>query len=305
MIIFDDHAGFHRGALAVVGAGSAGALAAYFLDLSSGRPLLAGALALALARSVGGAVSARRRVLAAAAAAAAVVAAFVCGDALAPGFLLGAPRAGELLLAPVISLVAVLGLLPLHLTVSLRRDPVGRALASAGQDLGPAAVALCQRARAAEARIQQALASERVPDARALRRLARALALGALELGRKERLLAQAATAGGAGAIVQRLMALAAERAATADEGAARQYDAALTALREQQAHLAAIAGSADRLRAHLHGQVALLEGTALALAARRGALAADEAAALAPLVERLREVSAHARAEAAALASL
>jgi hypothetical protein len=288
-VSFQDHAGFQRGALSVIGAGAVAALAVALVDLPSGRLAVAGATALALGAVVvrAAAVSLGRRVMAAVAALAALAAGLAAVEALAPGWLAGSPDLFQLLATPAVGVVAVFGLVPLHLEV--RPDPVRRALAAAGDTLAPDERALCERAALAEARVREALATDRLPDARALRKLARSLAVGVVAHGRKVHLLGEAAAAVDP----------------AEDAGAAQQYDTAIAVLREQQAHLAAIAGAADRLRAHLHGQVALLEGTALALAARRGALAADAAAALAPLVDRLRDVSTHARAEAAALTAL
>jgi hypothetical protein len=304
-VAFRDHAAFQRAALAVIGSGGAAAAVVGLVDLSSGRWAVAGVTAVALAVPivVRTTLSLARRALAGVAALAAVVAALAAAEALAPGWLAGAPAALDLLVTPAVGVVAVLGLVPLHLEVAL--DPVGRALAAAGEALAPEERALSERAAAAEARVREALATDRVADARALRRLARALALGVVAHGRKVRLLSDAAAAVDAADIARRLDHLTGQRATTTDCGAAQQYDTAIAVLREQQAHKVAIAAAADRLRAHLHGQVALLEGTALALAVRRGAIAADAAAALGPLVERLGEVSSQARAEAAALTAL
>jgi hypothetical protein len=304
-ISFRDHPAFQRAALAVIGAGGAAGVVVGLIDLPSGRWAVAGVTAAALAWSVirDGTRPLARRAVAALAALASLAAALAAVQALAPGWLVGPPAFLDVLATPAVGVVAALGLLPLHLEVRL--DPVGRALAAVRQGLGGEERALCERAAAAELRVREALATDRLPDARALRRLARALALGVLANARKVQLLAEAAAAVDTADITGRLDRLAEQRAAATDPGAVRQYQAAIAVLREQQAHLAAIAAAADRLRAHLHGQVALLEGTALALAARRGALAADAAAALGPLVERLRQVSSDARAEAAALTAL
>jgi hypothetical protein len=304
-VAFRDHAAFQHAALAVVGAGGVAAVVVGLVDLPAGRWAVAAVTALALATPIvrATALTVRRRALAALGGLAALAGGVAAAEALAPGWLAGAPLLTDLLATPLVGVVAALGLVPLHLEVAL--DPVGRALAAAGAALDPGERALGERAAAAEGRVREALATDRLPDARALRRLARALALGVIAHGRKVRLLSEAAAAVEPDQIVRRLAALAEQRRAAADPGAVQQYDTAMAVLREQQAHLAAIAGAADRLRAHLHGQVALLEGTALALAARRGAIAADAAAALGPLVDRLRDVSSHARAEAAALTAL
>ena len=51
------------------------------------------------------------------------------------------------------------------------------------------------------------------------------------------------------------------------------------------------LAGTATRVRARLELQVAMLEGTALAVAARQASAVVDQADALAPLADRLNEV--------------
>jgi hypothetical protein len=266
-ISFRDHRGFQRAALAVAGAGGVAALAVALLQISMTGPVVLTAASVALVP----ALRARglRRLLAVLA---------VVGTAA-----LVASLAGPLtdLLGGV---VVALGLVPLHL--ELRSDPVERALAAARLD--PERRRLCLRAAAAEQEIRQALLADRIPDARALRRQARLLVLATVDTAGKACLLAERASAVDEAELEARIAALI--------DGPA------VAALREQQAHLAALRASAERLRAHLHGQVALLEGTALALAARRGALAADQAAAQGPVAERLREVGSDSAVTAAVL---
>jgi hypothetical protein len=300
---FHDHPGFQRAAFAAIGAGGLLAVLLPFFEAPRPSWILAAGVALplgwgALARGA----SQRRRVFAALAVIGALAVARLARESLLPDWeIVGGVAAG---LAGVLTgLVGVLGMVPRHL--ELRRDPVARALAEARPLLGGEELVLAERAMAAEARIRAALAADQVAEAETLQRLARTVALGAVAQARKVRVLADTAAAGDWATIAQRIEVVERQRAGAADEGTARAYDGALAALRDQHAHLQAITTTADRLRAHLHGQVALLEGTALALAARRGALAADEAANLTPLVDRLKEVSSHAHAEAAALATL
>jgi hypothetical protein len=298
---FLDHPGFQRAALAAIGGGGALAVLLLLVDVPHAPWLLAAGVAVPLVIGVrAGDTSAGRRLSRALVAAASLGLAIVASAALLPFW----DDAGVAAAAGALTgLVATLGLLPGHL--ELRREPVARALAAARAQLAGEDLVLAERTVAAEARIRAALAAERIPEAETLQRLARTLALGAVAQARKVRVLADTAAAGDWATIASRVEAVERQRAAATDEGTARAYDRALAALRDQQAHLQAIATAADRLRAHLHGQVALLEGTALALAARRGALAADEAANLSPLVDRLNEVSSQAHAEAAALAAL
>ena len=64
-----------------------------------------------------------------------------------------------------------------------------------------------------------------------------------------------------------------------------------------------ALAGAATRVRARLELQVAMLEGTALAVAARQASAAVDQADALAPLADRLHEVGSDLHEQTQALA--
>ena len=64
-----------------------------------------------------------------------------------------------------------------------------------------------------------------------------------------------------------------------------------------------ALAGAAARVRARLELQVAMLEETALAVAARQATAAVDQADALAPLADRLHEAGCDLHDQAAALA--
>jgi hypothetical protein len=298
---FLDHPGFQRAAFAAIGGGGALAVLLQLLDAPHAPWIVVAGVAVPLALAVrAGEASTAWRLMRALVGAAALLLAHRVSAALVPFWedSVAAGTAGALT-----GLVAVLGLLPRHLEV--RREPVAGALAAARAQLAGEELVLAERSVTAEARIRAALAADRVPEAETLQRLASTLALGAVAQARKVRLLEDTAAAGDWATIATRLESVERQRAAASDESTARAYDRALAALRDQQAHLQAIATTADRLRAHLHGQVALLEGTALALAARRGALAADEAANLTPLVDRLSEVSSQAHAEAAALATL
>jgi hypothetical protein len=273
IVAFDDHRGFQRAALTVAGVGGAAALGVALLQFSPALPVVTGAMAITALVFVARGQGWRRL-------AAIPALALFMAMAVQASLALDLDGALAVLGAPAAGLVAALGLLPLH----LRLDPVGAALRGAALEAD--ARGLCLRASAAEAQIRQALVADRVPDARALRRQARTVALATVDTARKARLLTDTAASVDGADLAARIEA----------------HPAAAPALREQQAHLMAISAAAERLNAHLHGQVALLEATVLALAARRGALAADQAAALGPLVDRLREVGSLSGLEATVL---
>jgi hypothetical protein len=325
-VTFVDHAGFQRAALATVGVGAGVTLVAALAALPPwlALPGLVAALAVSIFRT-GAASRARaeradpavpfrsgpgvgRRTAAVVAAGGALVAARLTGEALVPGwFAAYATGIDDVVAGAVMGLVASAGLVPLHLEVR-RPDPVAAALARIAARLPADERTLCERAAAAEGRIAAALAADRLPDARALRRQARAVTLEALALSEetgRDRDQDEVERTRKASALGALITSLSAEEAAAVDDASREPYRRALAALRDQQLQLAAIASAASRRRAHLHVQVALLEGTVLALAARRGAVAADATAGLAPLVERLRDVSLQAQAEAAALSDL
>ena len=311
-VTFVDHPGFQRAALATVGVGAGVTLVAALAALPPwlALPGLVAALAVSIFRTgaAGGGAGVGRRTAAVVAAGGALVAARVTGEALVPTwFAAYATGIDDVVAGAVMGLVASAGLVPLHLEVR-RRDPVAAALARIAPRLAADERALCERAAAAEGRIAAALAADRLPDARALRRQARAVTLEALALSEetgRDRDQDEVERTRKASALGALITSLSAEEAAAVDDASREPYRRALAALRDQQLQLAAIASAASRRRAHLHAQVALLEGTALALAARRGAVAADATAGLAPLVERLRDVSLQAQAEAAALSDL
>jgi hypothetical protein len=98
---------------------------------------------------------------------------------------------------------------------------------------------------------------------------------------------------------------LEAAAAATSDATAQADFGKAARSAAALLRHLGDLDAAADRVRARLALQVGALESTALALTTRRASAVADQALALAPLVERLDEAGAELRAEASALAEL
>ena len=96
------------------------------------------------------------------------------------------------------------------------------------------------------------------------------------------------------------------ERAAeTADESARRDLVRAARAAQALEERARALAEVAERIRARLEREVATLEETALAVAARQASAAVGEAAGLAPMAERLLEAGRELQEQAQALVDL
>jgi hypothetical protein len=109
------------------------------------------------------------------------------------------------------------------------------------------------------------------------------------------------------GAVRARAAQLTAAAADTADEAARTDLIRAARAVVALDERAQALSGAATRVRARLELQVAMLEETALAVAARQASEAVDQADALAPLADRLHEAGCdlHDQAEALAEASV
>ena len=108
-------------------------------------------------------------------------------------------------------------------------------------------------------------------------------------------------------AVRERAGALNAAAADAGDEAAREDFTRAARAVVALDERAQALSGAATRVRARLELQVAMLEETALAVAARQASEAVDQADALAPLADRLHEAGCdlHAQAEALAEASV
>ena len=106
-------------------------------------------------------------------------------------------------------------------------------------------------------------------------------------------------------AVRRRGAALAAAAAETSDEAARADLTRAARAVVALDERAQALAGAAARVRARLELQVAMLEATALAVAARQASAAVDHADALAPLADRLHEAGCDLHDQAQALAEV
>ena len=300
MRISFDHGGFQRGALAVVALGSAGAMGS---ALAGAGPMGAAvvtvaAAALPLGRAAlrasreGRLVSSGLAALAALAGAWLVWWTFLDGAAADAGLdLMGATAPGFLA-----GLVASLGLVGSSLRIT--RDEVGEAVDAARPELDGAGLALCERAAAAAAKIRAAGAARAEGGAEArhaaaeLEVVARRVVLEIVALSRRQRSLVREASAPSATEIDARLAEIDARLAAVTDAQAREGFARARAALEDQRRRVAVLRATADRVLARLHTDVAALEGAALAIAARGGAATAQDAAALAPLADRLRGAS-------------
>ena len=105
------------------------------------------------------------------------------------------------------------------------------------------------------------------------------------------------------GAVRERAGVLTAAAAGTADEAARADLTRAARAVVALDERAQALSGAATRVRARLELQVAMLEETALAVAARQATAAVDHADALAPLADRLHEAGCDLHDQAEALA--
>ena len=104
------------------------------------------------------------------------------------------------------------------------------------------------------------------------------------------------------GSVRRRASALAEAAAAIEDEAARADLVRAARAVVALDERAGALAGSAARIRARLELQVAMLEDTALAVAAHNASAAVGQADALAPLADRLHDAGRDLHAEAQAI---
>jgi transcriptional regulator with XRE-family HTH domain/uncharacterized membrane protein YbaN (DUF454 family) len=243
----------------------------------------------ALAAALGAALAAWPALVAA-------LAPMAAGSALA---MLGWPVAGGLF-----GLISSVGLLGAHLVI-MDGDQLEARLFAGRTALQPEERALAERAVVAHRRLATGLGGEASPDARRLRHTARAMTLEVLALAARSSDLAVELRAVDRAVLARRVAELARAGEATGDEAARADFMRASSSAAALQRHLGDLDAAADRVRARLALQVGALESTALALATRRASKVADQALALAPLVERLDEAGAELHAEASALAEL
>ena len=291
MRIAFDHGGFQRAAVGMVALGSAGAWGAAVAGAGPGLMALValGAAALPLG---GGVLRARREgrlVPGALCAAASLGGAWLVWWAFLEAAEAAPPMAAAGL-GFLAGLVASLGLLGSYLRIT--RDPVAEAIEAARPHLDGAGLALCDRAAAAAAKIRTAAtgATGGVEARRAAAEVdgvARRVVLEIVALSRRQRSMAREAETPSAAELDARVADLDTRVAGVTDALAREEYARARESVEDQRRRLGTLRASADRVMARLHTDVA-----ALAIAARGGAATAEDAAALAPLADRLRGAS-------------
>jgi hypothetical protein len=307
---FRDHRGFQHDALVVIGAaGGVGALA-WALPLTGATWWMMMAVGPLLAMLVGQAAQGqragrrRRHVATVVTSALGALLAGATWRAFAGADIV--PAAGDALM---IGLLAGLGASSAPVIAHVERiaeQPLARALAETRATLGGPATeerGLAERAAIAHDRIVEGLGSDHDPDGRRLAQLAEnvtrevlALAVRCRKLRGELQRIDVAEVRGRAGEL-----ALAAE--GSTDEAARADLTRAARAVVALDERAQALSGAATRVRARLELQVAMLEETALAVAARQASAAVDHADALAPLADRLHEAGCDLHDQAQALA--
>jgi len=156
-------------------------------------------------------------------------------------------------------------------------------------------------------RIVDGLGGDGGPDGRRLARLAEEVTREVLALAVRCRKLRGELERIDVVAVRERAGALNAAAADAGDEAAREDFTRAARAVVALDERAQALSGAATRVRARLELQVAMLEETALAVAARQASAAVDQADALAPLADRLHEAGCdlHDQAQALAEASI
>jgi hypothetical protein len=221
-----------------------------------------------------------------------------------------AMAAGDALLVGLLAGLAASSALAIAHVERVADRPLARALVDARVMLGGPGVeegALADRAALAHDRIVDGLGGDGGPDGRRLARLAEQVTREVLALAVRCRKLRGELERIDVGAVRARAGALAAAAEGTADEAARNDLTRAARAVVALDERAQALSGAATRVRARLELQVAMLEETALAVAARQASAAVDQADALAPLADRLHEAGCdlHDQAQALAEASL
>jgi len=184
--------------------------------------------------------------------------------------------------------------------------PLAKALVEARLTLGAPGVeerTLADRAAIAHDRIVDGLGGDGGPDGRRLARLAEQVTREVLALAVRCRKLCRELERIDVGAVRDRAGALAAAAEGSGDEAARNDLNRAARAVVALDERAQALSGAATRVRARLELQVAMLEETALAVAARQASEAVDQADALAPLADRLHEAGCDLHDQAQALA--
>ena len=303
---FRDHRGFQQDAAVVItAAGGVGALAwALPLAGATGWMMMAVGPLVALLVSHSERQAPRRHLVTVMASALGAVLAGATWRALAGGG--EVPAAGDALLVGLLSGLAATSALTLAHIERIPDRPLARELVEARATLGSPAVeerALAERAATAHDRILDGLGGEGGPDGRRLARLAEEVTREVLALAVRCRKLRGELERIDLVAVRERAGALTAAAADTGDEAAREDLSRAARAVVALDERAQALSGAATRVRARLELQVAMLEETALAVAARQASAAVDHADALAPLADRLHEAGCDLHDQAQALA--
>jgi len=307
---FRDHRGFQHDALVVIGAaGGVGALA-WALPLAGATWWMTMAVGPLMAMLIGqmGRTERRRHLVTVVTSALGGVLAGATWHAFTGGGEVGA--AGDALLIGLLAGLAASSALVLAHLQRIVDQPLARALVEARATLGAPAVeerALAERAAIAHDRIVDGLGGDGGADGRRLAGLAEDVTREVLTLAVRCRKLRGELERLDVGAVQARAAELTAAAAETTDEAARADLTRAARAVVALDERAQALSGAATRVRARLELQVAMLEETALAVAARQASAAVDQADALAPLADRLHEAGCdlHDQAQALAEASL
>ncbi|HXU04582.1 MAG TPA: hypothetical protein VN903_26650 [Polyangia bacterium] len=303
---FRDHRGFQHDAIVVIGAAAGVGALAWALPLAGAEWWMMLAIGPLLALLV--AHEGRRRL---ATALTAVVGAMLAGATWhAFAGRIEAMAAGDALLVGLLAGLAATSALVIAHVERIAEPPLARALVEARATLGGTAVeerALAERAAIAHDRIVDGLGGDAGPDGRRLAKLAEDVTREVLALAVRCRKLRAELERIDVGAVRERAGQLTAAAAESADEAARADLSRAARAVVALDERAQALSGAATRVRARLELQVAMLEETALAVAARQASEAVDQADALAPLADRLHEAGCdlHDQAEALVEASI
>jgi hypothetical protein len=244
---------------------------------------------------------------------AAVAALAVAGAALAGGTwhaltpVTGLLAAGQALLFGLLAGLAASPALAAAYVERVAGWRIDRALAEARQSLTGQERELAERAAVAHRRILGDLDGNTGAEGRRLGKLAEGVTLQILALAMRCRSLRGEVERIDLPSVRRRAGALADAAAGAQDEAARADLVRAARAVVALDERAGALAGSAARIRARLELQVAMLEDTALAVAARQASAVVGEADALAPLADRLHDAGRdlHVQAQAIGEASL
>jgi hypothetical protein len=306
---FRDHRGFQHDALVVIGAaGGVGALA-WALPLAGATWWMMTAVGPLLAMLVGqggqrGQAGPRRHLVTVATSALGALLSGATWRAFAGAG--DVPAAGDALLIGLLAGFAASSALVIAHVERIAERPLARALAEARATLGGPdgeERALAERAALAHDRIAAGLGGDRGSDGRRLAGLAEDVTREVLALAVRCRKLRGELERIDVGAVRARAVTLTAAASESGDEAARADLTRAARAVVALDERAQALSGAATRVRARLELQVAMLEETALAVAARQASAAVDQADALAPLADRLHEAGCDLHDQAQALA--